>query len=263
VPYEIQDESGHSPRVSRKRQVRLHHIVRTALALVRDEGREALTLQRLADGLGVTAASLYRYFPSKDALVAELQRSVIAWLARETRARIVRAARTAPSDVDPDLVAVVVTTFGFESFARRSPVEFGLLSMHLSTPEYGLADAEAARVFEAAWESLSDLAAHLDAAARRGVLAPGDAGERAVTLWAGLQGVVQTRKLARSAPDRIDPTAIARGLVPTLLVGWGGRPDAVAAAVAVVVDRRLSEPRGSVDDLLDARPQTDEDADAA
>jgi AcrR family transcriptional regulator len=253
MAFQIQDQTGHSPRVTRKRQARLQQIVRAALVLVRADGRDALTLQRLADELGVTAASLYRYFPSKDALVAELQRSVIAWLNRETRRRVEAAiGKTAAAGVDPDLLAVVVTAYAFECFARTSPVEFGLLSMHLSTPEYGLPEAEAARVFETAWESLSDLATHLSALASRGGLAPGDAAERAVTLWAGLQGVVQTRKLARSAPDRIDPRSIVRGLVPALLVGWGADPTAVDAAAGLASQRRLSELEGSVDDLLDA-----------
>ncbi|MGH0036440.1 MAG: TetR/AcrR family transcriptional regulator [Myxococcota bacterium] len=253
MDFAIQDEAGHSPRVTRKRQARLQQIVRSALAIVREEGREALTLQRLADALGVTAASLYRYFPSKDALVAELQRSTIAWLGRETRARIAAATRDpAAAATPPDLLAVVVSAFAFESFARTSPVEFGLLTMHLSAPEYGLPDAEAARVFQTAWESLSDLAGHLDGAARCGALAPGDAAERAVTLFAGLQGVVQTRKLARSAPDRIDPGAIARALVPTLLVGWGGEPECVATAVDLTLEHRFAEPEGCVEDLLGA-----------
>ena len=124
--------------------------------------------------------------------------------------------------------------------------------MHLSTPDYGLSADEAAKVFEAAWENLSDLAGHLEAAARAGALAPGAATERAVTLWAALQGVVQTRKLIRSAADRIEPTALVHALVPALLVGWGGDASVVAAAVARVVRDRLAEPHGCVDDLLRA-----------
>jgi hypothetical protein len=62
---------------------------------------------------------------------------------------------------------------------------------------------------------------------------------------------VQTRKLARSARDRIEPTALVRGLVPALLVGWGAAPEAAGAATDFVTHNDLAEPRGSVDDLLE------------
>ncbi len=254
--YEIEDARRHTPRVARKRQARMQHILRAAFAIAREEGRDALTLGRLAERLDYTPGALYRYFPSKDVLVAELQRSVIAWLGVATR-DCIAAADDAAGEVGLStdaraLLPVVVTAFGFEHFARTAPVEFGLLSMYLSTPEFALPDDEAARVFEAAWSSLDDLATLLARAGEAGVLAPGDAHERAVALWAGLQGVVQTRKLARSGADRIDPTAIARGLVRSLLVGFGADPATLDAVVAFLLERRLAEPAGSVDDLLEA-----------
>lgn len=255
MSYRIQDQQGHSPRVARKRQERMRGLVARALSIVREEGVEALTLSRLAASFEVTAASLYRYFPSKDALVAELQRSVIAWLAEATRKSVGRAREAADSAGlagDASLLDVVITAFSFEAFARRSPVEFGLVSMHLSTPEFALSDREAARVFETAWQSLSELAEPLARAEAGGALAPGNAEERAVTLWASLQGVVQTRKLVRSAKERVEPTALVRSLVPALLIGWGARPEEVGRLVDFVTTHELAEPTGSVDDLLAA-----------
>lgn len=253
--HEISDTQRHSPRVTRKRQARMHRILCEAFALARDEGRDALTLGRLADRLDYTPGALYRYFPSKDALVAELQRSVIAWLAQAARDRVaVAAAELAGETPDPAsraLLPIVVTGLTFEHAARTAPVELGLLSMYLSPPEFGLPDREAGEVFAAAWQTLGDLAGLFSAAAEAGALAPGDARERAVALWAALQGVVQTRKLARSAGGRIDPTRIAHGVLGALLAGWGAAPDVAGALLQRVVERGLSEPGGTVLDLLE------------
>jgi len=255
MAYRIQDSNPHTPRVAGKRQARMQEIVLRALRIAREEGFEALTLQRLAGALGVTPASLYRYFASKDALEAELQRSVIAWLTRATRDCIDAVPALDANDASPGqraLLPIVITAFAFEHFARSAPVEFGWLSKHLSTPDYALSAPEAARVFDAAWQSLAELARHLDAAAQEGALAAGSGSDRALTLWAALQGVVQTRKLARSAADRFDPTELVHGMVPALLIGWGGDAVCVARSVERVIDARLAEPQGCVDDLLSA-----------
>jgi len=257
MAHEILDleQARHSPHVARKRRARIRHILHTALEIAHEEGRDGLTLKHLAERLGVTTAALYRYFTSKDALVAELQRSVIAALARTTRDRAddadAFARRAGLSAIERELLGVSVSAFAFEAFSRTAPMEFGILSMDLSAPEFTLPDREAAQVFESAWSALSDLADRLREAERIGALVPGDASERAVALWASLQGVVQTRKLARSGPDRIDPTRIARSLVPSLLVGWGGDPAVVNRVVEMTHVQGFTERPETTFDFLE------------
>jgi AcrR family transcriptional regulator len=248
-------EARHSPHVARKRQLRIREILRAALEIARVEGREALTLKRVAAGQGLTTAALYRYFPSKHALVAELQRAVISALAKITHERVEHsdsfATQAGLSEPERTLLGVIVSAFVFEEFSRSAPVEFGILSMDLSAPEFALPDREAAHVFEAAWSALSDLAEHLQSAEKWGALERGDASERAVALWAGLQGVAQTRKLARSAPDRIDSTRIARGLVSALLIGWGAEPDVTAHMVELTQQEQFAVFPESTHDYLE------------
>jgi AcrR family transcriptional regulator len=257
MAHEILDleKARHSPHVARKRRARILHILHVALEIAHDEGRDGLTLKHVADRLGLTTAALYRYFSSKDALIAELQRAVISALAATTRDRAETAdafARKAGlSQPERALLGVSVSAFAFEAFSRTAPMEFGILSMDLSAPEFTLPDREAALVFETAWSALSDLAERLRAAERVGALAPGDASERAVALWASLQGIVQTRKFARSGPDRIDPTRIARGLVPSLLVGWGADPAIVARAVDITHVQGFTERPETTFDFLE------------
>ena len=78
--YEMPPAGDHSPRVERKRQARKRDILRRALTLATTEGDDVLTVGRLAEELDYTPGALYRYFPSKDALVAEVQRCIIVYL---------------------------------------------------------------------------------------------------------------------------------------------------------------------------------------
>jgi AcrR family transcriptional regulator len=57
------------PRQSRQRGLNRDAIVAAALAVVDEHGLEAATLRRVAEELGVSAASLYDYVDSKDELV--------------------------------------------------------------------------------------------------------------------------------------------------------------------------------------------------
>ena len=50
---------------------------RSARRIITADGLAALTMQRVADDVGCAVGSLYRYFSSKDALIAELQRDAI------------------------------------------------------------------------------------------------------------------------------------------------------------------------------------------
>ena len=257
MAHEVHDlaEARHSPHVARKRQVRIRQILRVALEIVTSEGRDALTLKRLAERQGLTSAALYRYFPSKDALVAELQRAILAVHIETTRERVelanVHADRIALGREERALLGVIVSAFVFEEFSRSSPVEFGILSMDLSAPEYALSEHESARVFEVAWSALSDLAARVRSAQECGGLGSGDESERAIAIWAALQGVVQARKLARHAGDRVDSTRIARGLLAALLVGWGANPAKVDQVGRLTLDEGFAASPESTLDILD------------
>jgi AcrR family transcriptional regulator len=50
------------------RSARADAIVAAALQILESEGREALTMRRLADAVGIRAPSLYKHFPDKAAV---------------------------------------------------------------------------------------------------------------------------------------------------------------------------------------------------
>ena len=69
------------PRQGRARQT-VQRLLDAAAELVEEQGLESLTTNRIAERAGVNIASLYQYFPNKEAIVAAL---VESWLQDVTR----------------------------------------------------------------------------------------------------------------------------------------------------------------------------------
>src|SRR5262249_23160339 len=93
-------------------------VLRAARRLVERAGPEALSMQAIADAVGVRAPSLYKRFPDRDALLDGVTRLALADLA----ARLDEAGRgRAPR------AAVAAMARNFRAFALRSPGLFALL----------------------------------------------------------------------------------------------------------------------------------------
>jgi AcrR family transcriptional regulator len=217
-----------------RREARRQAIVDEALALVTEGGFEALTLQRLAGRLGYAVGALYRYFPSKEALLAALQEDLLGALAQ----RLERAATAAADPALPPgvraLAGVLAAVRVYVALPEARPEEHRMISFAVGDPRVLVPEPEARRVLAAAQPILLRLAGRLAEAEAAGALAEGQAGERAVVLWAGLHGVLQTRKLGRVAPELTDTARLADTLVQGLLRGWGAPPQVLDAAGARV-----------------------------
>ncbi len=217
-----------------RREKRLDAILEAASRLVAEEGLEALTLHRLAREQGYVTAALYRYFASKDALLAELQRRTLALLHAEL-ARVRELARSAAREADLD--ARTAALFELRAIADfylalpvSAPEHFGLVSVLISEPRPLLPDAEAKKTAPALLALLGDVRDLLAHAASIGALAPGDAFDRTLVLWSSLQGAAQLGKLGRFAKERFDPKRLGRIATQSLLAGWGARADELERA---------------------------------
>jgi len=235
------------------------------MAQVETRGLEGLTLQALADELDYSPAALYRYFPSKDALVAELQRRVVLVLDRklaEVEARVAEGQGGGNDEGQGDgdheandgdhgdaLVALAAAGLFYAEVARSAPQAFGLLAVSLGDPRRLIDDASAGSVLDAAQPMFARIAAAAERAVSQRRLEAGAALDRAVMLWASMHGVLQLRKLTRIAPDLIDADRLAEQLIETLLVGWGASRDDVRAAVETVHSRGLALASLDADDL--------------
>ncbi len=82
------DRVGPASRSHRRRSKKIEEILRAAARLLAERGYAATNLDEIADALDVSKASLYHYFPSKEALViAALER-----IGADVQERLVTAA---------------------------------------------------------------------------------------------------------------------------------------------------------------------------
>lgn len=203
------------------------------------EGMDALTMQRLAAEVGCAVGAAYRYHASKEAIVAALQRRVFLGLAADLEAALARFDARAPrAGMLTALARVAVVARVYATLTQRRPLHARLLSRMMADPENVLDDAHGMASMKVAVGIGAACVRELRAAREGGALGPGDDVERALVLWASLQGVAQTRKLERWKVPGLSAEVLAEQLVRTLLVGWGAEPararEALARAAEVV-----------------------------
>jgi AcrR family transcriptional regulator len=223
-------------RRARNRLERHGAFVRAAKRIAFTEGLASLTMGRLAEEVDCAVGTVYTYFPSKSALVAEVQREAIELLdescARFEAAFAERIDRAAPAVRHLARVAGLAR-FWVDTF-DTFPEEARLLQMLMSDtsgPARVVDDVDVSRVLPAALKLLGRMQAALEAAGADGALDRDDPMERTVVLVASLNGVLLLDSVARVDPDLFDGRRLARTLVEDLLRGWGADGRSLAAAV--------------------------------
>ncbi len=216
-----------TPR-ARRHDANLGRILDAAIDLIAAGGLEGLSMARLAEAVDYTPGALYRYFDSKDALLAQVVQRVLG----EVRAALDAAVAALPPRASP-LARVVALTRAYRELARREPHRFGLLATAMAEPRILLADAAHAHLVAAAViAALQPLADGLAAATAAELLGPGDAAERTLLLFAMLHGLLQFPKLSRAAPRPLDVDRLASAGLRALLIGWGASPRIVDTAIS-------------------------------
>ncbi|MEX2583299.1 MAG: TetR/AcrR family transcriptional regulator [Gemmatimonadota bacterium] len=187
-----------------------------ALALLRREGPDSITMRNVAREAGVTAAALYRHFADKDALVQEI--------VREVYSRFRAALDADPEDADPKdgdpLSALRSASLRFLRFGLHNPNYYRLLFAH----PHGFGIDRYPDDFRSrgsrGFRRLREVVAR---GMRDGVLAgdpSSDAGDVALTLYAHMHGLVML-SLAGRFPDRGEFEAFYATSFDRLLRGIG------------------------------------------
>ncbi len=215
-----------TPR-QRRRQVNLARILDGAMELVVDGGFDGLSMHKLAKALDYTPGALYRYYSSKDALIAALTTRLIDSFGDV----LVRTRSLVP--LDAPLQQVLVALLTYRDLAHHAPNRFGLISLLLADPRFLVPDEqEAASPRFAMTRVLSPLVLSLQTAQEEGALQPsgdardlpGDAGERAAVLFASVHGLLQLRKQEARIPVVADLDRLVLVSLRSLLTGWGAAP---------------------------------------
>lgn len=235
-------------------------ILDVALEVVTTQGHDALTMQRLADELECGIASVYRLFPSKDALVAELLRHALDVLHASSRLGLEQVAAEAEARAlppgDAALAGAVATAWFWVVAEDGFPSQVDLVRRLFVDRRIVVPDEQAAGVLPGALLMLQEGARAVDEAVALGALAPGDGVERTVVLVASITGVLQTAKFGRWDQARFDGRRLARVAVRDSFTAWGADPAALDAAVSLVVELgaegRIAPP---VEDAVPLRPR--------
>jgi AcrR family transcriptional regulator len=118
-------------RRDRLREGTAADIKRVARDLLVYGGPSAISLRAIARTLGMSAAALYRYFPSLEALIMDVAADLYDEL---------RAAVTAAASAQPDPTAQLVgMARAFRAWSRSHPAEFALI---FGSPVPGVAELE-------------------------------------------------------------------------------------------------------------------------
>lgn len=212
-----------------------------ALGIVMEEGLAGLTMQHLADEIGCGIGSLYRHFPSKDALIAELEREALEIV--NTSCQVSQSHLEdlvqARAITDQRLIALarILTATRFWVAAETVfPQEIELSRRMFTDPELHMDESDVARVLPAALRLLDMARQLLDDAAEAGALRDGPSIQRAVVVIAGTTGVLMTSGLGRFDDALFDGRGLASMMVHDLFLGWGADPDHLSAVEDLIAN---------------------------
>ncbi|NIJ40438.1 AcrR family transcriptional regulator [Parvibaculum indicum] len=252
--YIFPDSGEFSPAVAQNRARKMREILSVALDLAVEGGLDNLTLHGLADRMGRSVAAVYRYYPSKEAVVRELQRLVathIGVLNADTAERIDDWAREKDlSKQDLALAQVIGSAKTYELFALASPAEFGLVTHYLGNPADVLPEQDVRMVFDVTRENLKRLAEFIADAQDKGAIGPGDARERTLMIWGALQGTIQLLKVTRRGAAWGEAETLPDATLHALLQGWGASKARLNIVSSEIEREALAAPTRQVRDLL-------------
>lgn len=238
----------------------MREILAVALDLAVAGGLDNLTLHGLAAEMGRSVAALYRYYPSKEAVVRELQRLVathIGVLGADTAARVnVWAREEGLNEAETALAHVIGKGQTYELFAVASPAEFGLVTHYMGNPANVLPEQDVRMVFDVTRGNLQHLASRIEAAQKAGAISPGDARERTLMLWGALQGTIQLLKITRRGAAWGAADALPDATLKTMLTGWGAEAETVTRVADAIRARKLAAPARDVHELLNDEDET-------
>lgn len=211
-------------RRARNRRARERAYLDAAMDIAGRDGVRSLTMQRLADATGAAVGTVYTYFPSKGALVAELQRESIERITASYHHTRDRSRRVLADWHDSKAEAVArLLVFGrfWIASAETLPNESRFLHSLMGEVEETVPPEEFHRAAPAALDLLAEAAGEVVAARAVGVITVDDPMDLVIRWAAALTGVLLTSNLAPLNPRAFDGARLAPVLQRDLLAGWG------------------------------------------
>ncbi|MEO1271289.1 MAG: TetR/AcrR family transcriptional regulator [Myxococcota bacterium] len=233
------NDAKKTPRM-RRREARIESILDASMQILTREGLNGLTIQQLADELDYTPGAFYRYFPSKDAILVELQRRTLNELHDTFKALWRRCEQLSQeqnvSGTEAALLPILATARLYRELPALKPTHFGLIQLAVSEPRQIVQDDEIGPLVSTVMSLLGDVARLIATASTQGALSPSEVSpaQRAVALWSALHGAMLMRKFGRFDEAIFDPKHLGQDVCHSLLIGWGAEPIWVDEARALL-----------------------------
>lgn len=227
-------------RTQRRREDRIETVLDRAMEIVDEAGFDGLTLKGLAESLGLVTTAIYRYFPSKDALSAALQRRAIA----EVGAHFVAASQSleerarGAAPATAALAHLLGAAQLYLELPRTHARSWMFIAILLGDPRPLLSDEEAGRTGPILGALLAQIEALFERAKTEGALEPGSARARMTSYWAALHGAHCLEKARRLDPSLPPAEEVGAHAARSLLLSWGATSARLTAA-----ERLLGEGR--------------------
>jgi AcrR family transcriptional regulator len=225
-------------RLARNRRRRSQEFLDAGLRIITDEGVEALTMARLAHELDTAVGAVYRYYASKDEMLAAIQGAAVERFHRSHDRSVEPVVAAVGERVaeSAELVRLVVLGRWLCAAAEVFPEEIRLLQVVSARRSSTMRPETAAGLVLPTLALLGTVRATIDAAAGTGDLRPGDGLARAIMWLTAFGGVFVADDLEPYVPEVLGGGRLIRRLNADLVVGWGAPVDAV----------------GRIDDAIDA-----------
>ena len=234
-------------RRAANRLARHDQLLTAATAIISESGLSGLTMQAVSERVNCAVGTIYTYFSSKSALLAELQVGAITTLigtVEQGRAMWDEEIDAAGLDeASAALVRLVALGHLFVAGPDLHPREFELLQVHISSARRELTDEDTPTVVPHALALLAQLHQMIDDALAAGALSDraevGEVSEqqtlRRTLRWVGgLNGALlvsnATSNPAWLSEDELDGQRLAIALAQDMLLGWGAPPLTLASA---------------------------------
>ena len=205
--------------VTEKRNKRKEQICASALEIILDGGLETLSMHTLAKRQGVTVGALYRYFRSKQELLAVLELTCLEQLS-QALGDIYHRHDNEKRDSSWGSRTLWGVARGYQQYLKAFPGQARLISGILANPNAVVAESHRQLAMQHMFDVLAVPARVIRELEQAGEFEGDDSLNRALVLWITIHGIVQLEKLESLSDALINVEALLQGSVRDLYTAW-------------------------------------------
>jgi AcrR family transcriptional regulator len=211
-------------RRTRKRLEKTRLILSTAQNILLNEGLEAVTVHRIARELDLTVGALYRYFPSKQAMLTGLGEDIVRGFTTALTEMAELYASENQNDPLKEITEVFIIGYAFLDMAERSPARYRMVDLMLVDPRTMVRKEDRMSVLQTLFELLARVELLLEQACKKDLVSKGPFRERTIGLWSSLLGISSMQKMRRLYPEQVPADNLAIHTLHPLFLAWECKP---------------------------------------